>query len=77
MKDPDSYSVYDYQTGDLLPGTPSPMLLRDSLATDTGAVLGTYDPDESVWMVCDPQDQDLMTQQGWKVRTVYVEEDSE
>lgn len=74
--DPDTYSVYNYDTGDRLEGTPTEELVRESLAAGyTGAVLAVYDADEAQWGYVPSSDRSRVERRGETVRTVYVMED--
>lgn len=68
--DPDTYDVNDYDSGSTLPGLPALDLVRESLATDTGAVKAFYDGE--YWQHVDPSQVSSVESQGNKVRTVYV-----
>lgn len=73
--DPDAYDVYDYDSGDGLPGLPTEELVCESeAASPTGAVHAYYDTAESRWEYVPPADVERVQRRGEKVRTVYVME---
>ena len=46
--------IFDYRTGESLPGLPSADLVRASLATHEGAVSAVYDADGHRWHYLPP-----------------------